>query len=119
MKLKDKVAIVTGAGSGIGAGISEVFANNGARVVVVDRLLDDAESVAASIRKSGGGDARAMMCDVSDESQVSRTVSNIITQYGRVDALVNNAGVFFGKAFEQSTVADWHRVLAVDLTGTF
>lgn len=118
MRLKDKVAIVTGASSGIGIGIAEVFAEEGARVVCVARRTAEGEAVASAIRKQGG-DAIFVPCDISDESQVDDMVRRTIELCGRVDILVNNAGVNFVKAFEELTSADWDRVIGVDLRGTF
>jgi NAD(P)-dependent dehydrogenase (short-subunit alcohol dehydrogenase family) len=118
MRLKDKVAIVTGTGSGIGTGIAEVFAQEGARVVCLDRREKEGEAVAHSIRE-GGGHAQFVPCDVSQEQEVEAAVQTVLDTFGRIDALVNNAGVNFVKAFEELSVGDWDRVIGVDLRGTF
>jgi len=118
MRLKEKVAIVTGASSGIGIGIAEVFAEEGARVVCVARRAAEGEAVAESIRRKGGN-ATFVACDVAQESQVEDLVTQTIERFGRIDVLVNNAGVNFVKAFDELTSADWDRVIGVDLRGTF
>jgi NAD(P)-dependent dehydrogenase (short-subunit alcohol dehydrogenase family) len=118
MRLKSKVAIITGASSGIGAGIAEVFAEEGAQVVCAARREAEGEAVATSIRQRGG-QATFVRCDISNESEVAAMVRRVLDQYGRVDVLVNNAGVNFVKAFEKLTSADWDRVIGVDLRGTF
>ncbi len=118
MRLKDKVAIVTGASSGIGIGIAEVFALEGARVVCVARRAAEGEAVADSIRRQGGN-AMFLACDVAQESQVENLVQQTLAAYGRIDVLVNNAGVNFVKPFDELTSSDWDRVIGVDLRGTF
>jgi NAD(P)-dependent dehydrogenase (short-subunit alcohol dehydrogenase family) len=118
MRLKDKVAIVTGTSSGIGVGIAEVFAEEGAQVVCVARREAEGNQVAESIR-GRGGKAVFVRCDVSEEDDVAAMVHSVLEQFHRIDALVNNAGVNFVKPFEELTVSDWDRVMAVDLRGTF
>lgn len=118
MRLQGKTAIVTGAGSGIGRGIAEVFAEEGAQVVLAERREEAGEQVAQAIRDAGGA-ARFVRCDVSVEADVRAMVDETLRAYGRVDVLVNNAGVNFVKPFEETTVEDWDRVLGVDLRGVF
>jgi NAD(P)-dependent dehydrogenase (short-subunit alcohol dehydrogenase family) len=118
MRLKDKVAIVTGASGGIGQGIAEVFAEEGTAVVCAARRRAEGESVAEAIRRRGGN-AAFVPCDVAEEPQVESLVRQTLDRFGRIDVLVNNAGVNFVKPFEQLTSDDWDRVLRVDLRGTF
>ena len=118
MLLKDKVAIVTGASSGIGIGIAEVFAEEGAKVIGVARRQKQGQEVAEAIRQSGG-QALFLPCDISKEDQVQKMVRAVIDKFTRVDILVNNAGVNFVKAFEEVTSEDWDRVMNVDFRGTF
>jgi NAD(P)-dependent dehydrogenase (short-subunit alcohol dehydrogenase family) len=118
MRLKDKVAIVTGASSGIGVGIAEVFAEQGARVACVARREAEGKAVAKAIC-GRGGQAVFVRCDVSSEDDVAAMVRDVLGQFQRIDVLVNNAGVNFVKPFEELSVADWDRVMAVDLRGTF
>jgi NAD(P)-dependent dehydrogenase (short-subunit alcohol dehydrogenase family) len=99
MRLKDKVAIVTGTSSGIGIGIAEVFAEEGAKVVGVARRTQEGESVMQAIRDRGG-EAIFVQADVADENDVTAMVASALEAFGHVDVLVNNAGVNFVKPFE-------------------
>lgn len=118
MLLKDRVTIITGTSSGIGIEIAEVFAEEGAKVVCVARREKQGQAVAASIRAKGG-DAIFVQCDISQPDQVDVIVKAALDKYGRIDALVNNAGVNIVKPFEEITPEDWDRVIGVDLRGTF
>jgi NAD(P)-dependent dehydrogenase (short-subunit alcohol dehydrogenase family) len=118
MRLKDRVAIVTGAAKGIGKGIATVFSKEGARVVVVDWDADAGEGTAGEIRRSGG-EAIFVRCDVSDEQQVRAMVQAALDAYGRIDILVNNAGIGVYKSVLDATSEDWDRCLAVNLKGVF
>jgi NAD(P)-dependent dehydrogenase (short-subunit alcohol dehydrogenase family) len=118
MRLKGKVAIVTGTSSGIGIGIAEVFAEEGARVACVARRKKEGEAVAQSLRDRGA-EALFIPCDVSDGTQVDEMVQRTLDAFGRIDVLVNNAGVDIVRAFDELTVEDWDRVIGVDLRGTF
>jgi NAD(P)-dependent dehydrogenase (short-subunit alcohol dehydrogenase family) len=113
---KDKVAIVTGGGSGIGEGLCRELARRGARVVVADINAGDAERVAAAIAE-GGGRATAKTLDVASEPDVRRLVEDTAAGYGRLDYLFNNAGIAIAGDVRDLTLDDWHRVLDVDLFG--
>lgn len=117
-RLEDKVTIVTGASSGIGKSIAEVFAKEGARVVCVSRKEATGKPVADGIC-ANGGEAVFMACDVSQEADVKRVVDDTLARYGRIDSLVNNAGCNFVKPFEECTPSDWDAVLNTDLRGTY
>ena len=116
MKLKDQVAIVTGAAKGIGWGIAKIFVQEGAKVVVVDWDEENGQKTADELCKAGG-EAIFVKCDVSNEDQVKAMVDKALKTYGQVDVLVNNAGVGVYKAFMDATNADWDRALGVNLRG--
>ncbi len=118
MRLKDKVSIITGAGSGIGKCIAEVFAKEGAKVVCSSRRAANGQGVADAIKLSGG-EACFIKCDISVEADVKVLVQKTIEQYGRIDILVNNAGVNFVKPFVEISPTDWDRVINTDLRGTY
>lgn len=114
MNLSGKRAIVTGAGSGIGAAIAERLARDGARVVVSD--LNEKTARAAADRIN----AKSFACDVSSEEQVARLVDFAVSELGGLDAMVNNAGI--GEAegpVDERTAADWNKVIGINLTGAF
>jgi len=115
--LHRKVALVTGAGSGIGAAIALLFARQGARLVVVD-VTDSAETTVAAIR-AGGGDAVARRCDVAQPDEVARTFEDVHAQFGRLDILVNNAGIAHVGTIQQTTPEDLDRLYAVNVRGVF
>ncbi len=118
MRLEGKVAIVTGATSGIGRGTAELFAREGARVVVVGRTEQAGERVVEGIRSSGG-QAIFVRADVAVSEDVQRMIAGTIEAYGKLDVLFNNAGMSDrGKVADQSE-DEWHRIVAVNLTGTF
>lgn len=117
--VQGKVALVTGAGSGIGLATAACFAREGARVIVSDVNVASGEAAAEQIRKAGG-EARFVACDVSDEAQVQAMVEFARAQYGRLDCAHNNAGgPGPGAAVHGMPLDDWNRTLAVNLTGVF
>ena len=118
MKLTGKIAIVTGTSPNIGGGIAEGLADEGAKVVCVDIVEDNAQQCAAWIRKRGG-DALGLVADTTDEAQVAAMVARAREAYGGVDILVNNAGILGGESVLAMPLARWTRQLAVNLTGTF
>jgi 3-oxoacyl-[acyl-carrier protein] reductase len=117
MKLKDKVAIVTGSGQGIGREIALTFAKEGAKVVVSD-ITEKIHEVVKEI-EALGSQALAVKCDVSKLSDAEKMVKETVKKFGRVDILVNNAGIFPFKPFTEMSEADWDKVLNVNLKGTF
>jgi len=120
-KLKGQIAIVTGASSGIGAGVAKSLAGAGATVVVnhpVEATKAAAEAVLAGI-KSAGGAGITYQCDVSKEDEVKRMFADIVSQFGTVDILVNNAGLQRDSPFAEMTLEQWNYVLGVNLTGQF
>jgi len=120
-KLQGQVAIVTGAGSGIGAGCANELAKAGATVIVnypIASTKKMAEKVVAEIAKNGGS-AVAYQCDVSKEEEVVKMFEDVITQFGTVDILINNAGLQRDAKFEHMTLEQWNFVIGVNLTGQF
>lgn len=117
-KLDGRVAVVTGAASGIGRGIAIAFAREGASVVVADLAEESAAEVMALIR-SNGVSALFVRTDVSDESSVVEMAEKAITEFGHVDILVNNAGIFTESLVENMAADDWDRVINTNLRGTF
>jgi len=115
MLLTDKTIIITGAGGGLGEGIARVCHREGASVVIADVRAAAAQQVADSL----GERARAVSCDVRDDAQLQRLVDETVKAFGRIDGLVNNAGVNFPKPFLDTTPADWDRVISVDLRAVF
>jgi NAD(P)-dependent dehydrogenase (short-subunit alcohol dehydrogenase family) len=118
MRFDNQVAVVTGAAKGIGWGIATVFAREGAKVVVVDWDADTGERTAAEIRRDGG-EAIFVKCDVSNEDQVKAMIQATLDKYGRLDVLVNNAGIGMYKTVLDASSEDWDRALAVNLKGVF
>ena len=118
MKLKDKVAIVTGAASGIGRAIAERYATEGAKIVIADLNLDAANATAAEI-KAAGGAAMGVAMDVTDEATVNAGVAAVIAAYGAVDVLVSNAGIQIVHPLEEFSYAEWKKMLAIHVDGAF
>jgi 3-hydroxybutyrate dehydrogenase len=117
MRLKDKVAIVTGAASGIGREIARAFAREGARVVIADLNQKASDAAAAEI-----GDTRTalgLVMDVTDEEQVEAGVARTVDQFGKIDVLVSNAGIQIVAPVDQFKFADWKKLLSIHLDGAF
>jgi NAD(P)-dependent dehydrogenase (short-subunit alcohol dehydrogenase family) len=117
MRLKDKVAIVTGAASGIGRAIAEMFAREGARVLAADIDGVKVTEVAANIVRKGGV-AEAITTDVTSEESAERATQRALELWKHVDILVNNAASFHHKRVEEATREDWEKVLSVNVIGT-
>ena len=117
-RLDDKIAIVTGGGSGIGRAISKLFAQQGARVAILELVESDGEKVAAEINSSGG-EAISLGCDVSNHDLVNESVQQIIDQYGRIDVLVNNAGIAHVGNIEETSEKDLDRIYEVNVKSVF
>jgi len=117
MRLKDKVAIVTGAASGIGHEIAKTYAREGARVVIADINQKAADAAAAEI-----GDAKkaiGVTMDVTNEQQVDAGVEHTVEQFGKVDVLVSNAGIQIVAPLDEFKFADWKKLIAIHLDGAF
>ncbi|WP_131781346.1 3-hydroxybutyrate dehydrogenase [Legionella gresilensis] len=118
MRLKDKVAVVTGAASGIGKEIALVYAREGAKVAIADLNLAQAELVAEEI-KSQGHSAIAVAMDVTNEEQVNQGINSVADQFSGIDILVSNAGIQIIDAVENLSYANWKKMLAIHLDGAF
>jgi 3-hydroxybutyrate dehydrogenase len=118
MRMKDKVAIVTGAASGIGREIARAFAHEGAKVWIADLTLEAAQAAAAEIEKEGGV-ATGLAVDVTDEAQVEAAVRKVVERHGAIDVLVSNAGIQHIAPIVELSLQNWRRVLAVHLDGGF
>ena len=118
MKLKDKVAIVTGAASGIGKAIALRYAQEGANVVIADLNLDAAGAVAGEIN-AGGGHSIGIAMDVTSEGDVNSGVATTVATFGGVDILVSNAGIQIVHPVEEFSFAEWRKMLAIHVDGAF
>ena len=118
LNLRDRVAIVTGASSGIGRGIAETFAAAGAKVVLAARRRNVLDEVAHGIA-GAGGTSLAVAADVSREADVAALFAQTRAAFGRVDIVVNNAGVASGTPIDELSLEAWNEVLAVNLTAAF
>ena len=114
-QLQDKIAIVTGAASGLGKDIALIYAREGAKVAVADLNLSAAKDVAAEI----GANAMAIAMDVSDEAQVNAAIAKVVDKWGGVDILVSNAGIQIVHPLEEFPFAEWKKMLAIHLDGAF
>jgi 3-hydroxybutyrate dehydrogenase len=118
MKLKNKVALVTGATSGIGLEIAKLYAKEGAKVVIASRHSDASNQIAQMI-KDQGGEAMGVAMDVGDEDQVNDGVDAAVTAYGSIDILVSNAGFQHIEAVDKLEFSIWRKMLTVQLDGAF
>jgi NAD(P)-dependent dehydrogenase (short-subunit alcohol dehydrogenase family) len=120
MRLDGKVAIITGAGGGMGRTAADLFAKEGAKVVLADVTEEMVESAAAAVR-AAGGEATGVVADVSDEAGAKRMVDHAVATFGRVDVLYNNAGIMpaADHSVIDTDVATWDKVMAVNVRGVF
>jgi len=118
MRLSNKSAIITGAASGIGKDIAQVFAREGAKVAIADLNKDAAEATAKEIR-ANRGQAMGVAMDVTDEKAVNDGVAAVVRSFGGVDVLVSNAGIQIVHRLEEFTYADWKKMLAIHVDGAF
>jgi len=117
-RISGKAALITGGGTGIGRACAELFAREGARLAIVGRRKEVLDAAAAPIA-ARGGEVIAIPCDVSDRASVEAAIAATIARFGQLNVVVNNAGVVVVGTAEQTSDADWNRILAINLTGTF
>ncbi|MFW9949869.1 MAG: SDR family NAD(P)-dependent oxidoreductase [Candidatus Thorarchaeota archaeon] len=117
MKLKGKIAVITGAGAGIGEATALLFAKEGAKVSC-NSLSTSAKDVVAKIKLSGG-DAIFVQADVSVEEEAKRIIEKTIETYGKIDIIFNNAGIVLGGRIDDMSTEDWDRTMAVNVRGTY
>ena len=118
-RLKDKVAVVTGAAKGIGKAIAETFAQQGAQVVIADLKLEQAAATAQAIAASTGRRVIAVQCNVADSESAKAMIDRTIEEFGRIDILINNAGTTRDNLIMRISDADWDLVLGINLKGAF
>ena len=119
MQFQDKVAIISGASGGIGRAVAQRLGAEGARLVLVGRHADTLQHAADLARQAGAPDVWASVGDVADEAHVEATVAGTLARFGRLDVVVNDAGLMEFKALKDLTADDWQRSLGVDLLGAF
>ena len=119
MRFEGKSAIVTGAASGIGLATAMRLGSEGARVLIADLDLDKGNAAADEVRRAGAPDAMAAVCNVAEEAAVERAVDAAIDRFGKIDIVVNNAGLMVFKPIAEQTGDDWLKILNVDLLGAF
>ena len=117
-RLKGKVAIVTGSGSGMGRAMILLMAREGAVVVVNDVNVEAMQGVVSEVKKDGGR-AIGIKADVTVKSEIQDLAEAVVKEFGKIDLLVNNAGITRHKAFFEMSNEDWDAVMAVDLKGVF
>ena len=118
-RVKDKVAIITGAATGIGQAAAQLLAQEGAKVVITtDKNITGAEGTVASI-KATGGEAIFIQQDITKESDWEKVIKKTLETYGRLDILVNNAGIMIAKEIENMSLEEWRRVMKINLDGVF
>ena len=117
-RLDGKVALISGGSRGQGATEAQLFAREGAKVVLGDILDTPGHQVEAEV-KASGGEATYVHLDVTDEAHWRAAVDSAVQRYGKLDILVNNAGILLRKAIEEMTVEEWDRIMAINLKGVF
>ena len=118
MRLQDKVAIITGAARGMGASEARIFANEGAKVILADIQVEDGNRVTQEITDAGG-QALFVEMDVSSQADWDRTIETAISNFGKINILVNNAGIIERDSLEETTEETWDKIMAVNAKGVF
>jgi len=117
-KLEGRVALITGASKGLGKAMALALGSAGARIALVSRNLEQLNDVGRAVRQAGG-DARVFAADVSDESQVEKLAREVAAAFGRIQILINNAGINLRKPLVEFTLEEWQRVMNTNLTSVF
>ena len=118
MRLENRIALITGAGRGIGRAIAEAYGREGAKVAVADLTLDSAQETVAAIEQAGGT-AMAVAMDVTNETQVDQGVEAVVDQWGGLDIALANAGIQHIDPVHKLAFSDWSKVMSVHLDGAF
>lgn len=118
-RFRDRVVLITGAASGIGLATARRIGSEGGRVILVDRDSRKLEEAEIDVKASSAAGVLTSVCDVKEAEQVKATFSRSLSHFGKIDAIVNNAGVMIFKPLVEHTVEDWTKVLSVDLVGAF
>ena len=118
MKFKNRVVVITGAGSGIGRACAAEFAKEGAQVIIADINLNSGEETVALI-KASGGKAFALEADVSNPASVQKLVDDTIARFSSIHALINNAAIQVNKTVEDTSFEEWNQQLSINLCGVF
>lgn len=119
LRLKDKVAIVTGAGNGIGKGIATTFVKQGAKVIIATIDEEEGKATEQGLNQLSPGQAFFIQTDVVSEQSIKNMVQLTAERYGKIDILVNNAGITTFKSIEEATIEDWDELINIDLRGPF
>ncbi|MGP4041084.1 SDR family NAD(P)-dependent oxidoreductase [Gracilibacillus sp. D59] len=118
-QLKDKVSIVTGAAMGLGKAMATALAQAGSHIVIADINYQEAEKTAKELSEQESVDAIAIEMDVTNEDQVNEMVKKVMNHFGKIDVLFNNAGIVMNEKAENTSLADWKKVIDINLTGVF
>ena len=118
MRLEGKVALITGGARGMGAAEAKIFSREGAKVVICDVLEADGQQTEAEINETGG-DAIFVKLDVTQQSEWDAVISRTVEQFGKLDIIVNNAGVASNLSIEETTIEEWDRVMDINAKGVF
>lgn len=118
MMLDNYVSVITGASRGIGKGIAEEFSKNGANVIIADIDIEEGKRVEKEIN-DGGGKSHFIKTDVTSEEDIKEMVDEVIERYGKIDTLINNAGITVFKPMVETSLEDWDQVINTDLRGVF
>jgi len=117
--LNGKVAVITGSRRGIGRGIAERLAYAGAKVIISDIDLEESEKTANEIAKKLNIETYTIKCDVSKKEEVDNLIKKTVEKFGKIDILINNAGIFFQKPFLEYTEEDWDKIIAINLKSVY